>query len=432
MTLIVLIVMIFGARQQAHILATAAELQRSKQSLEQSNLLLQTALKNMAHGLCMFDSEQRLVVCNERYGEMYGLGPEQVKPGTTLRSILEARVRAGMSPQDTEQYIEARLDEVAKRLPYYVENVLSDGHIYAVSHRPMPEGGWVATHIDITEQRRAEQELDETRKFLVSIIENIPVSVVVKDAQTRKYLLVNRAFETMLGIPRSEMLDRTSFDIHRPKDAKSIDDADTELLQDSDHVNYKEIEVNTPMRGPRMQSTSRMVIKNSRGEAKCIIAVIEDVTERKKAEQRIAFLAHHDALTGLANRAALIAENRGSRGAAAPPAGAVHRSAVGPRSFQAGQRYARPSRRRRAADRSGDPAEIAVARDRRTGPARRRRIRHHPGRRERPARGRQALGGAHHRDAAPSRSRSTAATSASAPASASRWRPSTGPNPTIC
>ena len=183
---------------------------------------------------------------------------------------------------------------------------MRDGHIYAVSHRPMPEGGWVATHIDITEQRRAEQELDETRKFLVSIIENIPVSVVVKDAQTRKYLLVNRAFETMLGIPRSEMLDRTSFDIHRPKDAKSIDDADTESLQDSDHVNYKEIEVNTPMRGPRMQSTRRMVIKNSRGEAKCIIAVIEDVTERKKAEQRIAFLAHHDALTGLANRAALI------------------------------------------------------------------------------------------------------------------------------
>ena len=306
LTVIVLIVMIFGAAQQAHILSAAEELRRSKQSIEHSNLLLSTALKNMAHGLCMFDSEQRLVVCNERYGEMYGLGPGQVKPGAALRSILEARVRAGMSPQDTDQYIEARLGEVAKRQPYYVENVLRDGHTYAVSHRPMPDGGWVATHIDITEQRRAEQELDETRKFLVSIIENIPVSVVVKDAKTRKYLLVNRAFETMLGIPRSEMLDRTSFDIHRPKDAKSIDDADTESLQDSDHINYKEIEVNTPMRGPRMQSTRRMVIKNNRGEPKCIIAVIEDVTERKKAEQRIAFLAHHDALTGLANRAALI------------------------------------------------------------------------------------------------------------------------------
>ncbi len=305
LTIIGLIVMIFGARQQAHILCAATELRRSKQSLEHSNLLLNTALKNMVHGLCMYDRDQRLVVCNERYGAMYGLAADETKPGTTLRSILEARVRVGRWP-GSPQYIETRLEEVKRREPYYVENVLLDGHIYAINHQPMPDGGWVATHIDITEQRRAEQELDETRKFLVSIIENIPVSVVVKDAKTRKYLLVNRAFETMLGIPRSEMLDRTSFDIHRSKDAKSIDDADTESLQDSDHINYKEIEVNTPMRGPRMQSTRRMVIKNSRGEAKCIIAVIEDVTERKKAEQRIAFLAHHDALTGLANRAALI------------------------------------------------------------------------------------------------------------------------------
>ena len=306
LTAIVLIVMLFGSAQQTHILAAAAELRRSKQSVEHSNLLLNTALKNMTHGLCMFDRDQRLVVCNARYGEMYGLAAEDTKPGTTLRSILEARIRAGQSPEDTEDYIRTRLAEIEKRESYYVENVLRDGRIYAVSHRPMSDGGWVATHIDITEQRRAEQELGETRKFLDSIIEQIPVSVVVKDAKTRKYLLVNRAFETMLGISRDEMLGHTTFDIHHAPDARKIDDADAESVHDADNVTYTEIEVNTPMRGLRMQSTRRIVIKSADGEPKYVISVIEDVTERKKAEQRIAFLAHHDALTGLANRAALI------------------------------------------------------------------------------------------------------------------------------
>jgi diguanylate cyclase (GGDEF)-like protein/PAS domain S-box-containing protein len=305
LTAIVLIVMLLGAARQAHVLSTSAELQRSKQSLEKSNLLLQTALTNIAHGLSVFDRDMRVVVRNERYSEMYGLTPEQTKPGTALRSILEARIRVGNIGDDPAQYIHSRLAQSTWPHAHYTENTLNDGRVYAVNHRPMPGGGWVATHVDVTEQRRAERELNETKQFLDSIIENIPLAIVVKDAKTRKYLLVNRAFETMLGYQRSEMLNRTAFDIHKAKDAHNIDEADSESLQDADRVSYREIEVDTVLRGPRMQATSRMVIKDSRGEAKYLIAVIEDATERKKTEQRIAFLAHHDALTGLANRTAL-------------------------------------------------------------------------------------------------------------------------------
>jgi diguanylate cyclase (GGDEF)-like protein/PAS domain S-box-containing protein len=156
------------------------------------------------------------------------------------------------------------------------------------------------------ELERSKQSLDETRSFLDSIIENIPVAVVVKDAKTRQYMLVNRAFEAMLGVPRSELLGRTVFDAHTQRDAKAIDDADSESMQTSEGVMYTELELDMPSRGPRMQATRRLVVRNSQGDAKCLIAVIEDVTERKKAEQRIAFLAHHDALTGLANRVALV------------------------------------------------------------------------------------------------------------------------------
>jgi diguanylate cyclase (GGDEF)-like protein/PAS domain S-box-containing protein len=156
-----------------------------------------------------------------------------------------------------------------------------------------------------TELETSKQSLDETRKFLDSIIENIPAAVVVKDATTRRFLLVNRAFEAMLGVPRGELLGRTVFDIHGQSNAKAIDASDDDSVASGDGVSYSEIEIDIPQRGQRMQSTARIVIRDSQGEPKYLIAVIDDVTERKKADQRIAFLAHHDALTGLANRAAL-------------------------------------------------------------------------------------------------------------------------------
>ncbi|MGB7178594.1 MAG: EAL domain-containing protein, partial [Xanthobacteraceae bacterium] len=77
-------------------------------------------------------------------------------------------------------------------------------------------------------------------------------------------------------------------------------------LEASDGVVFTEQEVNSPKSGAmRIQATSRIVLRDSSGEAKYLIVVIDDITERRKIDQRIAFLAHHDALTGLANRAAL-------------------------------------------------------------------------------------------------------------------------------
>jgi diguanylate cyclase (GGDEF)-like protein len=159
LTAIVLFAIAIGVLRQRTLAAATDALERSKRSLEQTNVLFDTALKNMAHGLCMFDAHQRLVVCNGRYGEMYGLAPELTKPGTTLRAILQARVAIGCCPQDAEHYVEERLEEVAKSKPYYSVNELRDGRIFAISHQPMLDGGWVAIHQDITAQKQAETQI---------------------------------------------------------------------------------------------------------------------------------------------------------------------------------------------------------------------------------------------------------------------------------
>jgi diguanylate cyclase (GGDEF)-like protein len=121
--------------------------------------LLELTLDNMSQGLCMFDGMQRLVICNRFYTEMYGLTAEQTKPGTTLRAILEARVAAGHAPHDVDDYIERRLEQVARPEPSYAVNHLRDGRVIAVMHQPRKEGGWVAIHQDITSQKRIEAEI---------------------------------------------------------------------------------------------------------------------------------------------------------------------------------------------------------------------------------------------------------------------------------
>jgi PAS domain-containing protein len=76
--------------------------------LREQNLQWNTALNNMSQGLCMFDATQRLIVCNKRYADLYGVNNEQTKPGTTLRAILEHRVASGNAPEDPENYIKTK------------------------------------------------------------------------------------------------------------------------------------------------------------------------------------------------------------------------------------------------------------------------------------------------------------------------------------
>ena len=136
-----------------------AALREREAELQAQNLLFDAALKNMAHGLCMFDRNERLIVCNERYAELSGLARDLVKPGVTLRAILEARVAGGGRPLHADNYVEDRLAQIRKGEPYDIEIAMCDGSVLAVHHRPMPDGGWVAIHQDITAQKRAETQI---------------------------------------------------------------------------------------------------------------------------------------------------------------------------------------------------------------------------------------------------------------------------------
>jgi diguanylate cyclase (GGDEF)-like protein len=131
----------------------------AERRFQEQSLQLTTAMNNMSHGLIMFDAAERLVVCNDRYVEMYGLPRGVAKPGSTLRDLIRCRVANGTLARDPDEY-RAELREAmgaGHTTSWVIEG--PDGRAVAVTNRPMPGGAWVATHEDVTERRRAERRI---------------------------------------------------------------------------------------------------------------------------------------------------------------------------------------------------------------------------------------------------------------------------------
>ncbi len=132
---------------------------RHAQLFHAKNEQLDAALNNMSQALLMFDSSGRLVISNNRYCDMYGLSPDDVKPGSSLYELFKLRQKNGTFSADPEAYVEEQISAIANANALERITKLPDGRSIAVVHRPISGGGWVATHEDITARVRAEAEV---------------------------------------------------------------------------------------------------------------------------------------------------------------------------------------------------------------------------------------------------------------------------------
>jgi diguanylate cyclase (GGDEF)-like protein len=121
--------------------------------------LLDTVLNNLSQGVLMFDAEARLVFCNPRYIEMYTIPSEAARPGCTLRDLLELRIAAGTFPGDPAEYVDELRNRIAAGGTVNDIVKLGDGRVISILSKRLAGGGWVATHEDITERRRAEERI---------------------------------------------------------------------------------------------------------------------------------------------------------------------------------------------------------------------------------------------------------------------------------
>ena len=153
------------ARALGALKENADEAGAHKKEIDQLNGWFEIALHNMARGLSMFDAEQRLIVCNRMYREIFDLPERLTRRGTPLADIVRYHVRretGSDTPEDAEKernWIEYHVTELARGRSYSDTRHLRNGRIILVTNQPMPEGGWVDLQEDITEKCRAEQKI---------------------------------------------------------------------------------------------------------------------------------------------------------------------------------------------------------------------------------------------------------------------------------
>jgi methyl-accepting chemotaxis protein len=122
---------------------------------------LKKVISHMSQGVCMFDSATRVILCNPQYLKMYNLSPTVVKPGCTLRHLIEHRKETGLLTADPAQYCADIVDSIKSGKNTRWTVVASDGRIVHAMNHPMPDGGWLSTHEDVTDRTLFERERDK-------------------------------------------------------------------------------------------------------------------------------------------------------------------------------------------------------------------------------------------------------------------------------
>ena len=138
--------------------ADRSQTDRSQADRSQADLL-RAALANVPHGLCMYDSAKRLILCNPAYAAMYRLPTRLTKRGTPLDDILDHRRTTGNAPADFETYFD--VVPIAHNSGRHAGTriKLEDGRTIQITHNPMPDGGYVAVHEDVSQHIDVENRL---------------------------------------------------------------------------------------------------------------------------------------------------------------------------------------------------------------------------------------------------------------------------------
>ena len=243
--------------------------------------LMREAFDTASEGLAVFDAADRCVAWNQRYAELWSRWGVEVVEGMTFEALLRAGLAAGRYP-DAGARPEAWLAEQIHRratLEQMRDERVEHGERLRFATRRTPSGGRITSCVSLDPTTPSEHAAPR-QTFLDTVIENVPAMLFVKDGETGKFLLVNRAAEEVLGVPREALLGRSDYDFFPAEQADFFVAHDREVVESGELRTIDEEPLDTPHNGRRWLQTRKIAISGEDGR-RHLLAICEDITERK-------------------------------------------------------------------------------------------------------------------------------------------------------
>lgn len=281
------------------------DLQRKTALAQQHASQLDATLANLPLGVTVFNSDQALVTSNSRYRDIYRMPPSFMAHNQTLKAILESQQANGCFDGDVEHYVTSRLASVAQRKSISQTSTFADGRTIAVTTQPMPNGGWISVHEDVTERERILAALTRANRELFEKQFAIDQAVIVGVTDVKGNIIyANDNFCRISGYSHDELIGN-----------------DHQILNSGLHSKdffrqmYRQIARGCVWRGEFCNrakdgkeywvDTTIVPQLGPNGKPIAYTAIRVDITARKHAEAKIVDLANNDSLTGLCNRSVL-------------------------------------------------------------------------------------------------------------------------------
>jgi PAS domain S-box-containing protein len=259
-----------------------ADLDASRRELAAKSRTLETILDNISQGISVYDDDLRLITCNRRFVELLRLPSDLARPGMHLEHFFRFNaMRGDYGPGDPEMQVAERMKLARSFQPHRFQRRRADGTALEIIGNPLPGGGFVATHTDITESRRNEEAL----RTLSSAVEQSPVSVVITDPRGN-IDYVNPKFVEVCGYTAEEVI---GLNPRFLKSGLTPDSVYAELWRTISAGGTWEGELQNRRKNGEFfwERASISPIRSPDGSIVHFVAVKEDITARKAQEEAL-------------------------------------------------------------------------------------------------------------------------------------------------